>query len=67
LGVVCCFSKATPGPAARRQLFLTLSAAMGIGLILVWLSHFAGCAGVLGWPLVLVYLLWAWAAAVSAA
>jgi hypothetical protein len=65
-GVVCCFSKTTQGPEARRHMLLTLSAAMGIGLILVWLGHFAGCAGALGWPLALVYLLWAWGAAVSA-
>jgi hypothetical protein len=67
IGAASRFSKATPGPAARGHLLVTLLAAMGIGLILAWLSRLAGYTKALDWPLVLVYLLWAWAAAVSAA
>jgi hypothetical protein len=67
VGVARCFSKVTPGSAAKRHMLVTLVAAMGIGLILVWLSRLAGYTNALDWPLVLVYLLWAWVAAVSAA
>jgi hypothetical protein len=67
VGVACCFSKAIPGSAAKRHMLLTLLAALGIGLILIWLSYFAGYSSACSWPLVLVYLLWAWVVAVSAA
>lgn len=67
IGVACCFSKRALGLAARRHLLLTLLAAMGIGLILVWLSYLVGCSNVRGWPLALIYLLWAWVAAASSA
>jgi hypothetical protein len=66
-GVAISLSKATPDSAARRHMLLTLLAAMAIGLILTWLSHLVGYKDALDWPLVLVYLLWAGAAAVSAA
>jgi hypothetical protein len=58
---------ATPASVAGRDMLLTPVAAMGIGLILVWLSRFAGCSDVLDWPLVLICLLCAGTAAVSRA
>jgi hypothetical protein len=67
IGLAICLSKATPEPAARGQMLLALLVAMAIGLILIGLSHFVGRADALDWPLVPVYLLWAWVAAVSAA
>jgi hypothetical protein len=66
IGMVSRFSKASPDSAARRHMVLILLAAMAIGLILAWLSRLVGDSNALTWPLVLVYLLWAWAAAVSA-
>ena len=65
VGMAGCFSKSTRNSAARRHMFLTLLAALGIGLILVWLSHFVGYTGASTWPFVVVYLLWAGAEAVS--
>ena len=67
IGVAICLSRATPDSAARGHMLLTLLAAMAIGLILTWLSHLVGYTDAIDWPLVLVYLLWAGAAAVSAA
>jgi len=60
------FWHATPASGTERDMLLT-PVAMGIGLILVWLSRFAGCSEVLDWPLVLIYLLCAGTAAVSKA
>jgi hypothetical protein len=65
VGVAGCFPKSTRNSAVRRHISLTLLAALGIGLILVWLSHFVDYAGASTWPSVLVYLLWAGAEAVS--
>jgi hypothetical protein len=65
IGLVGRFGKA-PDPDSRWQMVLTLAAAFGIGLILTWLGRSIGCTDALRWPLVLAYLLWAWAAATSA-
>jgi hypothetical protein len=65
IGVADFFAKAAPDSAARKHMFLTLLAATGIGLILAWLSHTVGYTGACHWPLVAVYLLWAWVEAVS--
>lgn len=67
IGVAICLSKATPDSAARGHMLLTLLASTAIGLILTWLSHLVGYTDALDWPLALVYLLWAWSAAVCAA
>jgi hypothetical protein len=67
IGVAIWLSKATPDSAARGHMLLTLLVATAIGLILTGLSHLVGYTDALDWPLALVYLLWAWAAAVSAA
>jgi hypothetical protein len=65
IAVAATFWRGTADPAARRHLLLTLLAALAIGLVLVWLSHLSGCVNALSWPLVPVYLLWAWTEAVS--
>jgi hypothetical protein len=65
LGVAASFSKVRGDAVAKRTVLLTLLAAMGIGLILAWLSHLVDHADVLSWVLVPVYLLWAWAEAIS--
>lgn len=65
IGVAARFSKATSDPAVRRHMLGTLLAALGIGLILALWSYLVGHASALSWLLVPVYLLWAWAEAVS--
>jgi hypothetical protein len=46
-------------------MLVTLLAALGIGLILALWSYLVGYTHALSWLLVPVYLLWAWAEAVS--
>ena len=69
LGIViagrCCEQALAPGQ--KQHMLLTPLLAMGVGLILAWLSQLAGQAGALDWLVVLVYLLWAWGSAVSTA
>lgn len=67
IAVAAGFSKATSDPAARRHMLVTLLAALGIGLILALWSYLLGYTHALSWLLVPVYLLWAWAEAVSGA
>jgi len=67
IGVACRLSKVMPGSTARWHMLLTPVAALGISLILAWLGHLIGYTNALNWPVVLVYLLWAWATAVSSA
>jgi hypothetical protein len=64
-GVAAGFSKWTPDPAARRHVLVTLVAALGIGLLLALLGYLFGTTSTLFWLIVPVYLLWAWAEAVS--
>jgi hypothetical protein len=65
LGVAAYFAKGAPDAAARRHMHVTLLASLGIGLLLALLSHFVGYANALSWPLIPVYLLWAWAEVIS--
>lgn len=65
IGVAASFSKWTPDPTARRHVLVTLVAALGIGLLLALLGYLVGATSALFWLLVPVYLLWAWAEAVS--
>jgi hypothetical protein len=67
IGVAGCFSRVTLDSTARRHMLLTPVAAMGAGLLLVGLGYFVGDTSVSTWPIALVYILWAWMAAVSAA
>jgi hypothetical protein len=67
IGVAGCFSKWFPDSAERRHMFLTPLVAMGAGLILAWLGQLVGQSNAFDWQIVLVYLLWAWGSAVSAA
>jgi hypothetical protein len=60
----CCGQ--TSAPAQRQHMLLTPLLALGVGLILAWLSQLAGQSGALDWLVILVYLVWAWGAAVSA-
>jgi hypothetical protein len=68
LGIVvaggCC--EQASALAERQHMLLTPLLALGVGLILAWLSQLAGQSGSLDWLVTLVYLLWAWASAVSA-
>ena len=54
-------------PAQKQHMLLTPVLALGVGLVLAWLSQLAGQSGALDWLVVLVYLVWAWGSAVSAA
>jgi hypothetical protein len=63
IGLASRFWHANPGSTVRRHILLAPIVALGIGLILSWLSHFVGYANALDWPLVLIYLLWAGTAA----
>jgi hypothetical protein len=69
LGIViagrCC--ELASAPAQRQHMLLTPLLALGVGLILAWLSQLAGQSGALDWLVILVYLVWAWGSAVSAA
>jgi hypothetical protein len=65
IGAAGFFVKATLDSSVRKHMLLILVAAMGIGLILAWLSHIVGYTDACHWPLVAVYLLWAWVEAVS--
>lgn len=65
IGAAAGFSKATPDPAARRHMLVTLLAALGIGLLIALFSYLVGHTNALSWLLIPVYLLWAWAEAVS--
>jgi hypothetical protein len=65
IGMAGFFVKVTLDSTARRHMLLILLSATGIGLILAWLSHIVGYTDACHWPLVVVYLLWAWVEAVS--
>jgi hypothetical protein len=65
LGVAGCFSRVPLDLIGRKHMLLVLLAGMGINLILVWLGRSIGYADVCNWPLVVVYILWAWAEVTS--
>ena len=66
IGVAYCLSRQGQNPAAKRQMLLTPMVAMGIGLMLAWLGQQVGQTNAFDWPVIMVYLLWAWGSAVSA-
>jgi hypothetical protein len=67
IGLAGCFSKHAPDSAQRQHMLLTPLLAMAVGVILAWLSQLVGQSNALDWLVILVYLVWAWGSAVSAA